>query len=75
MRRVSVFLSVIACVVPAFAGDRVTGEEWMSYADPTEAGFDGERLKPALKLLELNAENTNAEEMIARIKGGGDENE
>jgi CubicO group peptidase (beta-lactamase class C family) len=47
MRRVSVFLSIIACVAPAFAGDRVPSEQWMSYADPAEAGFDAAALESA----------------------------
>ena len=47
MRRVVVFLSFLAFVVPAFAGDRVPGEQWMSYADPAEAGFDAARLEAA----------------------------
>jgi CubicO group peptidase (beta-lactamase class C family) len=47
MRRAFVFLSVFACVVPAYAGDRFPGEQWMSYADPAEAGFDTARLKAA----------------------------
>ena len=47
MRRVVVFLSFLACVVSAFAGDRVPGEQWMSYADPAEAGFDAAGLKAA----------------------------
>jgi len=47
MRRVFVFLTVLACVVPAFAGDRVPGDEWMSYADPAEAGFDAAGLEAA----------------------------
>ena len=45
MRRAFVFLTVLACVVPAFAEDRVPGDEWMSYADPAEAGFDAARLE------------------------------
>jgi len=47
MRRVFVFLSFLACAVSAFAGDRVPGEQWMSYADPVEAGFDAARLEAA----------------------------
>ncbi len=47
MRRVFVFLTVLACVVPAFAGDRIPGDEWMSYADPAEAGFDAAALEGA----------------------------
>ena len=52
MRRVFVFLSLLACVVPAFAGDRVPGEQWMSYADPAEAGFDAARLEAARAIWE-----------------------
>ena len=47
MHRVCVFLVVFACFVTAFAGDRIPGEEWMSYVDPTEAGFDPARLEGA----------------------------
>jgi len=47
MRRVCVFLAVFACVVPTFAGDRVPGDEWMSYADSAEAGFDAAALESA----------------------------
>jgi len=47
MRRVCVFVAVLVCVVPAFAGDRVPGEQWMIYADPAEAGFDAARLEAA----------------------------
>ena len=47
MRRVGVFLAVFTCAVAAFAGDRTPGEEWMSYADPAEAGFDAARLETA----------------------------
>ena len=47
MHRACVFLAMFACVVTAFAGDRIPGEEWMSYADPLEAGFDADRLEAA----------------------------
>ena len=47
MHRICVFLMVFACFVPAFGGDRIPGEEWMSYVDPTEAGFDSARLERA----------------------------
>ena len=47
MRRVCAFLSVLACAVSVFAGDRVPREQWMSYADPAEAGFDAADLEAA----------------------------
>ena len=47
MRRVCVFLAVLVWVVPAFAGDRVPDEEWVSYADPADAGFDAAGLEAA----------------------------
>ena len=47
MRRACVFLAVIACVAAAFAGGRVPGDEWLSYVDAAEAGFDPARLERA----------------------------
>jgi CubicO group peptidase (beta-lactamase class C family)/predicted negative regulator of RcsB-dependent stress response len=38
-------------------------------------GKDAKAIASYEKSLELNAENTNAEEMIARIKGGGEKND
>ena len=47
MRRFLCLVAVLACAVAVSAGDRVPGEEWMSYADPAEAGFDVDRLEAA----------------------------
>ena len=47
MRRVFVFLSLLACAVSVFAGDRVPGKQWKSYADPADAGFDAAALEAA----------------------------
>jgi len=52
MRRVCVVLAVLACAVSVFAGDRVPGKQWMSYADPAEAGFDAARLETARAIWE-----------------------
>jgi len=47
MRRVLCPFVAFTVVVPAFAGERVPGEEWMQYADPADAGFDVKRLQAA----------------------------
>ena len=47
MRRLFCVLFVLACGVSVFAGERVPGEHWMSYADPGDAGFDAARLEAA----------------------------
>lgn len=52
MRRVCLALGVLACVVSAYAGDRVPGEEWMSFVDPAEAGFDAAGLEAAREIWE-----------------------
>ncbi len=50
MRRVCLFLIALACVMSAFAGDRVPGEQWMSYADPADAGFETAGLEAAREI-------------------------
>ncbi len=37
----------VALATSAMAGDRVPGEQWMTYTDPAEAGFDAEKLAAA----------------------------
>lgn len=52
MRRMFLFLIALTCVVAAFAGDRVPGEQWMRYADPADAGFDAAGLEAAREIWE-----------------------
>jgi len=47
MRRMYWFLSILACVLSVGADERVPGDQWMSYADPAQAGFDAARLEAA----------------------------
>lgn len=45
--RILAALSLVLLSVPVRAGDRIPGEHWQRYADPTEAGFDPARLEAA----------------------------
>lgn len=48
MRRCSIVVLLLALMPCAIAaGDRVPGDEWMSFADPADAGFDAEKLAAA----------------------------
>lgn len=50
MRRVCLFFIALACAMSASAGDRVPGEQWMSFADPADAGFDAAGLEAAREI-------------------------
>jgi CubicO group peptidase (beta-lactamase class C family) len=52
MRRMFLLFIALTCVVSAYAGDRVPGAHWMSYADPTDAGFDAAALEAARAIWE-----------------------
>ncbi|MCP4896428.1 MAG: serine hydrolase, partial [bacterium] len=50
MRRVMCFLVVALCCWTLHAGDRVPGDNWMSYVGPAEAGFDAAKLDAAYEV-------------------------
>lgn len=47
MRRAQCLIAILGIAVAGLAADRVPGEEWMSYVDPAEAGFDADLLEAA----------------------------
>jgi len=47
MRRSLWLVAMLFCAASVFAGGRVPGDQWMSYVDPAEAGFDEVRLEAA----------------------------
>jgi CubicO group peptidase (beta-lactamase class C family) len=47
MRRAQCLIAILGIAVAGLAAERVPGEQWMSYVDPTEAGFDADLLEAA----------------------------
>jgi CubicO group peptidase (beta-lactamase class C family) len=51
-RFVLILVLALSLALPAWAGDRVPGEEWLRYADPADAGFDAAKLEAAHEVWE-----------------------